>query len=62
MAVVYESQIHASCDNARCNSYEITSTMGMREFKKYLRDMGWKITRDRCICPVCINKQIDREV
>lgn len=53
MSVEYEWQIHASCDGTYCNCYEITSTMGIREFKKYLKDKGWTISKSTCLCPDC---------
>ena len=50
MGVFYESQIHASCDN--CGTYEITSTMRLADFKKYLRKNGWRIGMTT-LCPDC---------
>lgn len=51
MGFVYEWQIHASCDAVRCNRYEATDIMNMTEFKKYLEDQGWYITKSICLCP-----------
>ena len=41
MSVVYESQCHATCDN--CGKIDMTSTMRLADFKKKLRQEGWRI-------------------
>lgn len=41
MSVVYESQCHATCDN--CGKIDMTPTMRLVDFKKKLRQEGWRI-------------------
>jgi hypothetical protein len=50
MSVVYESQCHAACDN--CGKIDMTSTMRLADFKKKLRQEGWRIG-ELTFCPEC---------